>query len=74
MPEQACQMVMVDFVEVLPTSHGYNWILVVVDKLTRYAQSIPLRHLFSAMQVAKAYMDYVFKLDGPLYAIVSDRD
>lgn len=73
-PTQAWEMVTLDFVEGLPTSRGYNSILVVVDKLTRYAHFIPLRHPFSAMQVAKAYMDNVFKLHGPPDAMVSDRD
>lgn len=73
-PEQAWEMVTLDFVEGLPMSRGYNSILVVVDKLTRYAHFIALRHPFSALQVAKAYMDNVFKLHGPPDRMVSDRD
>uniref|UniRef100_A0A453QLK2 Integrase catalytic domain-containing protein n=1 Tax=Aegilops tauschii subsp. strangulata TaxID=200361 RepID=A0A453QLK2_AEGTS len=73
-PKQAWEMVTLDFVEGLPTSKGFNSILVVVDKLTRYAHFIPLRHPFSSLQVAKAYMDNVFKLHGPPDAMVSDCD
>lgn len=67
-------MVTLDFVEGLPASRGFNSVLVVVDKLTRYAHFIPVRHPFSVLQVAKAYMDNFFKLHGPLDAMVSDHD
>lgn len=73
-PEQAWEMVTLDFVEGLPSSRGFNSILVVVDKLTRYAHFIPLRHPYSALQVAKAYLENVFKLHGPPDKMVSDRD
>lgn len=73
-PEQAWQMVTLDFVEGLPKSHGCDVILLVVDKLTRYAHFIPLKHPFTALHVTKAYMDYVFKLHGPPDAMVSDHD
>lgn len=73
-PEQAWQMVTLDFVEGLPKSHGFDSILVVVDKLTRYAHFIPLKHPFTALDVAKAYMDFVFKLHEPPDALVSERD
>lgn len=73
-PDQAWQVVTLDFVEGLPRSGGYNCILVVVDKLTRYAHFLPLAHPFTSFQVAKAYLDNVFKLHGLPVALVSDRD
>jgi transposase InsO family protein len=49
-------------------------ILVVVDKLTRYAHFIPLAHPFIALQVAQAYMKDIYKLHGLPKSIISDRD
>lgn len=45
-PQQAWQIVSVDFIEGLPKSSSYDCILVVVDKF-----SIKLAHLFSARKV-----------------------
>jgi hypothetical protein len=66
--------VTMDFVEGLPRSSGYNCILVVVDKLSRYAHFIPLSHPFTALQVAQAYMLHVYKLHGLPATIISNRD
>lgn len=73
-PDSAWQVVSMDFVEGLPRSGGYNAVLVVVDKLTKYAHFVPLAHPFTAAQVAQAYIDNVFKLHSMPEAIVSDRD
>ena len=40
-----------DFIERLPKSKGYDAILVVVDRLCKYAHLIPLNHPFSAKVV-----------------------
>lgn len=37
-----------DFIEKLPISEGYDTILVVVDRFTKYAHFLALRHPFSA--------------------------
>jgi transposase InsO family protein len=67
-------VVTLDFIEGLPTSSRYDCILVVVDKLTRYAHFIPLSHPYTAQTVAQEYMDKVFRLHGMPLALVSDRD
>lgn len=72
--QHAWQTVSIDFIEGLPRSSGFDCILVVVDKFSRYAHFVPLAHPFSAAGVASAYMNNVYKLHGMPHSIVSDRD
>lgn len=73
-PTKFWQMLTMDFVEGLPRSGRFNCILVVVDKLSRYAHFIGLQHPFTVPTVASAFMDNVHKLHGMLESIVTDRD
>jgi hypothetical protein len=73
-PDEPWQDITLDFVTGLPKSDGCDTILVVVDRLTKFAHFIPLRHPFSAPQVATALWDNVIKLHGVPQSIVSDRD
>ena len=63
-PSHAWQTVSLDFIEGLPMSKGFNYILVVVDKFSKYAHFIPLAHPFTALQVSKQFVDHIFKLHG----------
>lgn len=63
-----------DFIEGLPNSECANSILVVVDRLTKYAHFLPLHHPFTATSVAKVFLDNVVKLHGIPKTIISDRD
>jgi hypothetical protein len=70
----AWQLITMDFIEALPRSEGKDTILVVVDKLTKYAHFIPLSHPFTAKTIVQIFIDNVFKLHGLPLAIITDRD
>jgi len=51
-----------DFIEGLPKSEGYSIILVIVDRLTKYAHFLPVRHPYTAISIAKLFLDTIVKL------------
>ena len=53
-----------DFIPGLPKSEGNNVIMVVVDRLTKYAHFCSLSHPFSATTIAAAFINPVQKLHG----------
>ena len=73
-PEGAWQDISMDFIEGLPSSEGYEVILVVVDRFTKYTHFIPIKHPFTAHTIARAVFDNVVKLHGLPKTIISDRD
>lgn len=73
-PSQRWGEVSMDFITGLPKSKRKNVIMVVVDRLTKYAHFCALSHPFSAIIVAATFITIVQKLHGSPKIIVSDRD
>ena len=73
-PHRSWTDISMDFVDSLPKSHGYEVILVVVDRLTKYVRFVALSHPYTAARVATVFMRDIFKLHGMPQSIVCDRD
>ena len=63
-----------DFITGLPDSEGMSVIMVVVDRLTKYAHFCALSHPFKEITVENYFMETIQKLHGTPNIIVSDRD
>lgn len=73
-PNQVWEQISMDFVEGLPKSGRKDTILVVVDRLTKYAHFIPLKHSFTASIVAEEFAKEIVRLHRFPESIISDRD
>jgi IS30 family transposase len=67
-------IISMEFIIGLPKSGNKSVIMVVVDRLSKYAHLCALQHPFTASMVSHIFMDQVFKLHGMLHSIVYDHD
>jgi hypothetical protein len=63
-----------DFITGLPKSRGFEAILVVVDRLSKYCHYITLKHPYTARTIAEVFVKEIVRLHGVPLSIVSDRD
>lgn len=63
-----------DFITSHPNSCGYIVILVVVDRLTKYAHFMLMKSDYTATQVVELFFNMVMKLHGMPKSIVSNKD
>jgi len=63
----------IDFIKGLPTSSRYSVILVVVDRLSKYAYFIITVHPYTTIQVTQVFAQHVFKLHGLPESIIINR-
>ena len=63
-PSQPWEEISMDFITGLPKSKGKSVIMVVVDRLTKYAHFCALSHPFKASTAATTFTDTIQKLHG----------
>lgn len=73
-PDQVWDDISLDFITGLPKSKGFDVILVVVDRLSKYCHFIPLKHPFSARSLAAVFLREIVRLHGIPKTVLSDRD
>ena len=74
-PSRPWESIGMDFIGPLPPSpEGYNFIWVVIDRLTSMIHLVALKTSATAMEVAERYLHEIVRLHGVASSIVSDRD
>jgi len=63
-----------DFITALPSFQGYTVIMVVIDRLSKFAHFLSLKTGFTSKQVEEVFLRQVVKLHGFPMTIISDRD
>ena len=63
-----------DFIVELSLSNGFDYILVIVDKLTKFVTLIPTTMGVNKEQTAKIFFVHIFSKYGLLRQIITDRD
>jgi hypothetical protein len=73
-PSGPWEVATMDFIDGLPVSGQYNFLLVIVDKFSKYSHFVPLRHPYTASKVVELFVNSIYCLHGMPHALVSDRD
>lgn len=71
-PYRPWESIGIDFVGPLVEVDGFNFLMVVIDRLTSVVHLIPTSTKVTASGVAQLFMDYVVKYHGLPDSIVSD--
>jgi hypothetical protein len=73
-PAHAWTTISMNSIEGLPKSQNLDTILVIIDKFSKYAHFVPLKHPFTTTSVAHQFFHNIYKLHGLPQVIISDRD
>lgn len=72
-PHRPWQHISMDFREFPQDKHGYNAVFVVVDRLSKRPISIPCHKTTTARDMARLFIQHIYRWAGPPDSIVSDR-
>ena len=72
-PHRPWSSLSMDFITYLPPSNSFDSIFVVVDQLTKMAHFFPCKKTLSSKDIARFFLDNVYRYHGLPDDIVSDR-
>jgi len=72
-PEHPWNSISMDFIEKLPSSSGFDTILVIVDRLLKQAIFIPTHNTITSAELACLFVIHVFSKHGVPSHVTSDR-
>ena len=73
-PSWKWQQISMYFIGLLPLSDSYNYILVIIDQLMKMAHFIPTTIDVTTPEVARLFMDNIYRLHGMPKSIINNRD
>ena len=73
-PHHIWEELSLDFIEGLPKSENYDSILVIVDRLSKYAHFLGFKHPYTEVAIAAVFAKEIVRLHGIPRTVVSDRD
>ena len=74
-PRGKWKSISMDFIiGLLRTNCGHNSIWVVVDRLTKLVKFIPTKKEIKTLELARLFIEHLYRLYGILTSIVFDRD
>jgi transposase InsO family protein len=72
-PDRPWQHVTIDFKSMPPSKEGYDMVFVVIDRFSKQAVSLPCHKAITAEDIARFYIDVIFRYKDPSESIISDR-
>lgn len=72
-PNYPMQHICMDFKEFPPDKHGYDSILVIIDRLSKATVTIPCHKTITARQLARLYIEWIYRFGHSPETIISDR-
>ena len=72
-PQNIWEDIPMDFIEALPRSEGFDTIWVIIGRLSKYSDFVPLKHPFNAQGLARLFVKEIIRLHDIPKSIVSNR-
>ena len=72
-PDHLWQYILIDFKSFPYNKNGYNTILVVINRLSKQAFSLPYFKTTTIKDIAELYIQHIYYIKGVLDTIILDR-